>query len=133
MNVTLCFSPAQAILAAKAGATYISPFIGRLDDLGEVGAKLLYQIAEIYNNYPDFTTQILAASIRSPQHVVEAAQAGVDVVTLPPKVFRQLYPEQAGGGQPHRSGCHRRPAGAHQPLIFLTATTYAPDLFPVGY
>lgn len=91
VNVTLCFSAAQAILAAKAGATFISPFIGRLDDVGENGADLIYQIAAIYGNYPDFTTEILAASIRGPQHVVEAARAGADVVTLPPKVFRQLY------------------------------------------
>src|ERR1700722_13169579 len=73
VNVTLCFSAAQAILAAKAGATFISPFIGRLDDVGETGIDLVYQIAEIYTNYPDFRTQILAASIRSPRHVVEAA------------------------------------------------------------
>lgn len=91
VNVTLCFSPAQAILAAKSGATFVSPFIGRLDDTGETGSDLLYQIAEIYGNYPDFTTQILAASIRNPLHVVEAAQAGADVVTLPPKVLHQLY------------------------------------------
>lgn len=91
VNVTLCFSAGQAILAAKAGATYISPFIGRLDDLGELGMNLIHSIAEIYRNYTDFSTQILAASIRSPLHVVEAAQAGADVVTLPPKVFRQMY------------------------------------------
>jgi len=91
VNVTLCFSAAQAILAAKAGATYISPFIGRLDDVGETGMDLIYQIAEIYNNYPDFETQILAASIRSPLHVVEAGLAGADVVTIPPKVLHQLY------------------------------------------
>jgi len=91
VNVTLCFSAAQAILAAKAGATFISPFIGRLDDVGETGIDLVYQIAEIYTNYPDFRTQILAASIRSPRHVVEAALAGADVVTLPPPVLRQLY------------------------------------------
>lgn len=91
VNVTLCFSAAQAILAAKAGATFISPFIGRLDDIGETGMTLIHQIVEIYGNYPDFKTEVLAASIRSPLHVVDAALAGADVVTLPPKVLRQLY------------------------------------------
>jgi transaldolase len=91
VNVTLCFSAGQAILAAKAGATYISPFIGRLDDLGELGINLIRQIVEIYRNYPEFTTQVLAASIRSPLHVAEAARAGADVATIPPKILRQLY------------------------------------------
>jgi transaldolase len=91
VNVTLCFSAAQALLAAKAGATFISPFIGRLDDVGEIGMTLLHQIVHIYNNYPELNTQILAASIRSPLHVVEAALAGVDVATIPPKILRQLY------------------------------------------
>lgn len=91
VNVTLCFSAAQAILAAKAGATFISPFIGRLDDIGETGMTLIHQIVEIYGNYPDFKTEVLAASVRSPLHVVDAALAGADVVTLPPKVLRQLY------------------------------------------
>lgn len=91
VNVTLCFSAAQAILCAKAGATFVSPFIGRLDDIGETGMLLIQQIADIYNNYPEFTTQILAASIRSPLHVVEAARLGADIVTIPPKVLRQLY------------------------------------------
>lgn len=91
VNVTLCFSPAQAILAAKAGATFVSPFIGRLDDVGETGIHLIHQIAEIYNNYPDFKTQILTASVRSPLHVIEAARVGADVVTLPPKVLWQLF------------------------------------------
>jgi len=91
VNVTLCFSAAQAILAAKAGATFISPFIGRLDDIGETGMTLIHQIVEIYRNYPDFKTEVLAASIRGPLHVVDAALAGADVVTLPPKVLRQLY------------------------------------------
>jgi transaldolase len=91
VNVTLCFSAAQALLAAKAGATFISPFIGRLDDVGEIGMTLLHQIVQIYNNYPEINTQILAASIRSPLHVVEAALAGVDVATIPPKILRQLY------------------------------------------
>ena len=91
VNVTLCFSAAQAILAAKAGATFISPFIGRLDDVGTEGMTLIDQIVNIYKNYPDFKTQVLAASIRSPLHVVEAARLGADVVTLPPRVLRQLY------------------------------------------
>lgn len=90
VNVTLCFSPAQALLAAKAGATYISPFVGRLDDIGQDGLDLIGQIAEIYSNY-DFETQILAASIRSPLHVVEAACLGADVATIPPKIFKDLY------------------------------------------
>lgn len=91
VNVTLCFSAAQAILCAKAGATFVSPFLGRLDDVGETGMNLIQQIVEIYDNYPDFSTQILAASIRHPLHVVEAAELGADVVTIPPKVLRQLY------------------------------------------
>jgi len=91
VNVTLCFSAAQALLAAKAGATFISPFIGRLDDVGEIGMTLLHQIVQIYSNYPELNTQVLAASIRSPLHVVEAALAGVDVATIPPKILHQLY------------------------------------------
>ena len=87
VNVTLCFSAAQAILCAKAGATFVSPFLGRLDDIGETGMDLIHEIVDIYNNYPDFTTQILAASIRSPLHVVEAARLGADIVTIPPKVL----------------------------------------------
>lgn len=91
VNVTLCFTAAQALLAAKAGATFISPFIGRLEDMGEEGMGLIQQIVEIYNNYPDLKTQILAASIRNPLHVTQAAMLGADVVTLPPKVLRELY------------------------------------------
>lgn len=90
VNVTLCFSPAQALLAAKAGATYISPFIGRLDDAGQDGMQLIYDIIEIYNNY-DFKTKVLAASIRHPIHVIEAAKAGAHVATIPPKIIRQLF------------------------------------------
>ena len=89
-NVTLCFSPNQALLAAKAGATYISPFIGRIDDSGVDGLQLIASIREIYDNY-GFETQLLAASIRSPLHVSECARLGADVVTIPPKVFWQLY------------------------------------------
>ena len=89
-NVTLCFSASQALLAAKAGASYISPFIGRLDDQGAVGMDLIGEIRAIYDNY-DFDTEILAASIRSPQHVKEAALAGADCATIPPDVFLALF------------------------------------------
>lgn len=88
-NVTLCFSPTQALLAAKAGATYISPFIGRLDDLSENGMQLIEQIVTIYNNY-SYDTEVLVASVRHPMHVVEAALIGADVCTLPFKVITQL-------------------------------------------
>lgn len=91
VNVTLCFSAAQAVLAAKAGATFISPFVGRLDDIASDGMALIEDIAEIYGNYPEFRTEILVASIRHPQHVVEAARIGADVGTMPPKVLRQLF------------------------------------------
>jgi transaldolase len=89
VNVTLCFSPVQALLAAKAGATYISPFVGRLDDIGHEGMELIGQIVQIYHNY-DFDTEVLVASVRHPQHVVESAMLGADVVTIPPKVLYQL-------------------------------------------
>jgi transaldolase len=89
-NVTLCFSAAQALIAAKAGASYISPFIGRLDDVGEDGMRLIDEIVTIYRNY-DFDTQILVASVRHPIHVIQSAQMGADVVTLPFKVLEQLY------------------------------------------
>ena len=88
-NVTLCFSPNQALLAAKCGATYISPFIGRLDDINLDGVELIEQIRTIYDNY-DYTTQILAASIRSPNHVTQVAIAGADVATIPPAVIYKL-------------------------------------------
>ncbi len=90
VNVTLCFSPAQALLAAKAGATFISPFLGRLDDLGHSGIALVEEIRDIYDA-GDYDTAILAASIRSVAHVVDSAKAGADVATLPGKVFQQLY------------------------------------------
>ena len=90
VNVTLCFSSAQALLAAKAGATFISPFVGRLDDLGMTGMELIDDICTIYQNY-DFATQVLVASVRHPQHVTEAAALGANVVTMPPKVLEQLY------------------------------------------
>jgi transaldolase len=88
-NVTLCFSPSQALLAAKAGATFISPFIGRLDDISVNGMDLIAQILQIYRNY-DFSTQVLVASVRHPMHVVEAALLGADVCTMPFKVIDQL-------------------------------------------
>lgn len=91
VNVTLCFSPAQALLAAKAGASYISPFIGRLDDIGTEGMELISQILEIYANYPELGTEVLVASVRSPMHVVESARLGADVATLPPAVLRSLF------------------------------------------
>ena len=89
VNVTLCFSPSQALLAAKADATYISPFIGRLDDISHEGMELIRQIRAIYDNY-GYETQILAASIRNPVHVVDAALAGSDVATMPYKIVMQL-------------------------------------------
>ncbi len=89
-NVTLVFSATQALLAAKAGATFVSPFIGRLDDQGWNGMDLIRDIKHVFSNYL-FDTSVLAASIRHPQHVLEAAKAGADVCTIPPKVFHQLY------------------------------------------
>jgi transaldolase len=90
VNVTLCFSANQALLAAKAGATFVSPFVGRLDDIGQDGMELIREIRTIYDNYPDLGTEILAASIRHPVHVTQAAKAGADVATVPPNVFKQL-------------------------------------------
>jgi transaldolase len=90
VNVTLCFSAAQALLAAKAGASFISPFVGRLDDIGGVGMELISEIVQIYGNY-DFQTEVLVASVRGPQHVIESAKIGADVVTLPPAVIRAMY------------------------------------------
>lgn len=91
VNVTLCFSANQAILAAKAGATFVSPFVGRLDDIGQDGMELISDIVEIYGQYPAFTTQVLVASVRNPMHVSDAARLGADVVTLPPSVLKQMY------------------------------------------
>ena len=91
VNVTLCFSAAQAILAAKAGATFVSPFVGRLDDIGENGMALIADIVQIYRNYPAFKTEVLVASVRSPMHVIEAAKLGAHVATLPPAVLRSLF------------------------------------------
>jgi|TARA_B110000438_G_scaffold134310_2_gene129992 transaldolase len=90
VNVTLCFSPAQALLTAKAGATFVSPFVGRLDDIGADGMGLIDEICNIYANY-DYETEVLVASIRSPMHVVEAARMGAHVATMPPKTLWQLY------------------------------------------
>lgn len=90
VNVTLCFSAAQAILAAKAGATFVSPFVGRLDDIGQSGMQLISDICTIYSQYDDFKTEVLVASVRSPQHVVDAALMGAHVATLPPAVLKQL-------------------------------------------
>lgn len=89
VNVTLCFSPAQALLAAKAGAAFISPFIGRLDDIGLDGMELIADIRQIYDNY-DFKTEILAASVRSVNHAIAAAKLGADVMTAPPEVIRKM-------------------------------------------
>lgn len=91
VNVTLCFSPAQAILAAKAGASFVSPFVGRLDDIGTPGMGLIDEICTIYRQYPNFHTEVLVASVRSPLHVVEAAKMGAHVATIPPQVLRQLF------------------------------------------
>ena len=91
VNVTLCFSAAQAILTAKAGATFVSPFIGRLDDIGQDGMDLIADIVQIYSNYAAFKTEVLAASIRHPVHVVQAAKLGAHVVTVPPNILRQLF------------------------------------------
>lgn len=91
VNVTLCFSAAQAILAAKAGATFISPFVGRHDDIGQNGMDLIADICQIYAMYPQIDTQVLVASIRHPIHIVDSAKMGADVVTCPADVIRKLY------------------------------------------
>lgn len=91
VNVTLCFSANQALLAAKAGATFISPFIGRLDDIAIDGMDLISDICQIYENYPNLATEVLVASVRHPMHVIEAAKIGADVVTVPPGVLRQMF------------------------------------------
>ena len=93
VNVTLCFSAGQALLAAKAGASFISPFVGRLDDIGEKGMDLIEDIVIIYENY-GFDTEVLVASIRTVQHVIDAALIGAQVVTLPPKIIHELYNHQ---------------------------------------
>jgi transaldolase len=91
VNVTLCFTPAQALLAAKAGATFVSPFVGRLDDIGTDGMALIGEIVQIFQNYRDrYNTEVLVASVRHPGHVIQAARLGAHVATLPPKVLKQL-------------------------------------------
>lgn len=90
VNFTLCFSINQALLAAAAGATYVSPFVGRLDDIGEDGMRLVREIVEVYKNYPEIKTEVIAASIRHPQHCIEAAKAGAHIATLPHKVLMQM-------------------------------------------
>ena len=90
VNVTLCFSSAQALLAAKAGATFISPFVGRLDDIGQDGMQLIGDIVTMYNQYDYFNTQVLVASIRNPVHITDAAMMGAHVATIPPSVLKQL-------------------------------------------
>ncbi|RMW39555.1 MAG: fructose-6-phosphate aldolase [Nitrosopumilus sp.] len=90
VNVTLVFSPNQALLAAKSGAKYVSPFIGRLDDIGQDGMNLIQDIKDIFKNYPHLKTEILVASVRHPMHVVDAAKIGADVVTLPPGVLDKM-------------------------------------------
>ena len=91
VNVTLCFSPGQALLAAKAGASFISPFVGRLDDICYQGLDLIADICMIYDSYPEFHTEVLVASIRNPMHIIESAKMGAHVMTSPPDVIRQLY------------------------------------------
>lgn len=91
VNVTLCFSAAQALLAAKAGATYISPFVGRLDDISVPGMQLIQDIVQIYSQFEALKTEVLVASIRHPMHLVDAAKMGAHVATLPPSVIRQLF------------------------------------------
>lgn len=91
VNVTLCFSAAQALLAAKAGASFISPFVGRLDDIGADGMELIADIVDIYSAYPQFETEVLVASVRHVNHVIESAKLGADVATLPPQVLRQMF------------------------------------------
>ena len=89
-NVTLCFSAAQAVLVAKAGATFVSPFVGRLDDIGQDGLNLIGEICEIYANYQNFKTEVLVASVRNPIHIVESAKLGAHVATIPAKIIKQL-------------------------------------------
>lgn len=91
VNVTLCFSATQALLAAKAGASFISPFVGRLDDIGQNGMDLIADIVHIYGNYPALKTEVLVASVRNPIHLIDAAKIGADIATIPPNVIKQLY------------------------------------------
>ena len=90
VNVTLCFSASQALLAAKCGASYISPFIGRFDDIGIDGLNLIEEIRVIYDNYPQYDTEIIVASVRNPIHLIESAKMGADIATIPPQLIKQL-------------------------------------------
>lgn len=91
VNVTLCFSAGQSLLAAKAGATFVSPFVGRLDDISQQGLDLIADICTIYNNYAEYDTQVLVASVRNPMHIIESAKMGAHVMTAPASVIKQLY------------------------------------------
>ena len=91
VNVTLCFSAAQALLAAKAGATFVSPFVGRLDDLGHDGLNVIKEIVTLFKNDPHITTEVLVASVRHPMHIIAAGQLGAHIVTAPAKVYRQMF------------------------------------------
>ncbi|MGH1457026.1 MAG: fructose-6-phosphate aldolase [Alphaproteobacteria bacterium] len=91
VNVTLCFSAGQALLAAKSGAAFISPFVGRLDDISQQGLDLIADICTIYSNYPEYDTEVLVASVRNPMHIIESAKMGAHVMTAPPSVIKQLY------------------------------------------
>jgi transaldolase len=117
VNVTLCFSPLQAILAAKAGATYVSPFVGRLDDIAEAGMDLIEKIVRIYRNY-DFDTEVLVASVRNPVHMVEAALIGADVCTVPYAVIQQMaqHPLTDRGLEKFMADARRIPAEAKAPV-----------------
>src|SRR5258708_29686296 len=103
INVTLCFSAAQALLAAKAGASFISPFVGRLDDIGQDGMELIADIVEIYDNYDSIDTEVLVASVRHPMHVIEAAKLGAHVATLPPPALRQMFKHPLTAKRPESS------------------------------
>ena len=109
VNVTLCFTPAQALLAAKVGATFVSPFVGRLDDIATSGMNLISEIVEIFENY-DFTTEILVASTRGPMHIVEAARMGADICTCPAAVIEALFkhPLTDIGLEIGRASCRER-------------------------
>jgi transaldolase len=113
VNVTLCFSPLQAILAAKAGATFVSPFVGRLDDIAEIGMELIDKIVRIYRNY-DYATEVLVASVRNPTHMVEAALMGADVCTVPYAVIQQMaqHPLTDRGLEKFMADARRIPAEA---------------------
>ncbi len=134
VNVTLCFSAAQALLAAKAGATFVSPFVGRHDDVGFDGMSLIADIRLIYDNY-DFGTEILVASVRHPVHVVEAAKIGADVMTAPPKIIWQLFKHPltdagiASFLKDYRCCCHWRDAGHRQQAEYdLQQRVESPEL-----